>query len=157
MLNAFRNLHSPGKNGRVFGGKGWGGGGVRSAAPMTSCLSFVTFNMSWTWTSFPKDWDISEAKNINRNCNDDKSFRLRAVHHFSSRIVERVKRERAWKSPHARKGDTRGVIFTRARVSRALLSLRKNEGLLVVYKSTKKRNPQAETATSTYNSFRAGR
>ena len=27
MLNAFRNLHSPGKNGRVFGGKGWGGGG----------------------------------------------------------------------------------------------------------------------------------
>ena len=34
--------------------------------------------------------------------------RLRVVLHFSSGIVERAKRERAWKSPHARKGDTRG-------------------------------------------------
>ena len=71
----------------------------------------------------------------------------------SSGIVGRAKRERAWKSPHARKGDTRrgerkmrsffslpaacrlfsrGVIFKRARVSLALLSLRKNGGLLVV-------------------------
>ena len=33
--------------------------------------------------------------------------RLRVVPHFSSEIVERAKRERAWKSPHARKGDTR--------------------------------------------------
>ena len=33
------------------------------------------------------------------------------------------------------KGDTRGVIFTRARVSFALLSLRKNGGLLVVHHS----------------------
>ena len=33
--------------------------------------------------------------------------RLRVVPHFSSRIVERAKRERAWKSPHARKDDTR--------------------------------------------------
>ena len=33
--------------------------------------------------------------------------RLRVVPHISSRIVERVKRERAWKSPHARNGDTR--------------------------------------------------
>ena len=33
--------------------------------------------------------------------------RLRVVPHFSSGIVERAKRERAWKSPHARKGDTR--------------------------------------------------
>ena len=32
--------------------------------------------------------------------------RLRVVPHFSSGIVERTKRERAWKSPHARKGDT---------------------------------------------------
>ena len=40
--------------------------------------------------------------------------------HFSSGIVEREKRERTWKSPHAR------MIFTRARVSLALLSLRKN-------------------------------
>ena len=72
-------------------------------------------------------------------------FRLRVVPHISSGIVERAKREHAWKSPHARKGDTffslpaacrlfsRGVIFTPARVSIALLSLRKNGGLLVVY------------------------
>ena len=33
--------------------------------------------------------------------------RLRVVPHFSSGIVKRAKRERAWKSPHARKGDTR--------------------------------------------------
>ena len=33
--------------------------------------------------------------------------RLRVVPHLSSGIVERAKRERAWKSPHARKGDTR--------------------------------------------------
>ena len=31
------------------------------------------------------------------------SVRLRVVPHFSSGIVERVKRERAWKSPHARR------------------------------------------------------
>ena len=35
------------------------------------------------------------------------STRLREVPHFSSGIVERAKREHAWKSPHARKGDTR--------------------------------------------------
>ena len=33
--------------------------------------------------------------------------RLRVVPHFSSEIVEHAKRERAWKSPHPRKGDTR--------------------------------------------------
>ena len=54
--------------------------------------------------------------------------RLRVVPHFSLGIVERAKRERAWKSPHARKAVgcrlfSRGVIFTRARVSLALLSL----------------------------------
>ena len=82
--------------------------------------------------------------------------RLRVVPHFSSGIVKRAKRERTWKSPHARKRDTlsitprekrrhslslhaacrlfsRGVIFTRAGVSLALLSLRKNGGLPVVY------------------------
>ena len=40
-------------------------------------------------------------------------FRLRLVPHFSSGIVERAKRVRAWKSPHARKGDTRRVAFSR--------------------------------------------
>ena len=76
--------------------------------------------------------------------------RLRVFPHFSSGILERAKRERAWKSPHARKGDTRrgerkmrdpsfshflffslpaacplfsrGVIFTPASVSLAVLS-----------------------------------
>ena len=38
-------------------------------------------------------------------------FRLRVVPHFSSGIVERAKRERAWKSPYARKGDTRVTPF----------------------------------------------
>ena len=61
-------------------------------------------------------------------------FRLRVVPRLSSRTVERAKRERAWKSPHLRKGDTRwdspGLLFTRALVSLALLSLRKNGGLL---------------------------
>ena len=38
---------------------------------------------------------------------DQKKPRLRVVPHFSSGIVEGAKRERAWKSPHARKGDTR--------------------------------------------------
>ena len=33
--------------------------------------------------------------------------RLRVVPHFSLGIVERTKRKRAWKSPHARKGYTR--------------------------------------------------
>ena len=60
--------------------------------------------------------------------------------HFSSGIVERAKRERAWKSPLREKATrggerekwgacrlfSRGVIFTRARVLLALLSLRKN-------------------------------
>ena len=66
--------------------------------------------------------------------------RLRVVPHFSSGMVERAKRERAWKSPHARKGDTRRVAFSRVGwFSRALafrllalLSLKKNGELLVV-------------------------
>ena len=36
--------------------------------------------------------------------------RLGVVPHFSEGIVERAKRERAWKSPHARKGDA--VFFS---------------------------------------------
>ena len=68
--------------------------------------------------------------------------RLQLVPHFSSGVEERAKRERAWKSPTREKATrggervclfSRGVIFTRARVSLALLSLRKNGGLLVVY------------------------
>ena len=59
--------------------------------------------------------------------------RLRVVPHFSSGKVERAKLERACKSPHASRLFSRGVIFKRARVSLALLSLRNNRGLLVVY------------------------
>ena len=55
-------------------------------------------------------------------------FRLRVVPHFSSGIVEWAKREREWKSPHACRLFSRGVIFTSARVSLALLSQRKNGG-----------------------------
>ena len=59
--------------------------------------------------------------------------RLRVVPHFSAGIIQRAKRERALKSPHAacRLFSCR-VILTRARVSLALLSVRKNWGLLVV-------------------------
>ena len=46
----------------------------------------------------------SETKNVFQNFQKD---RLREVPHLSSGIVERAKRERPWKSPHARKGDTR--------------------------------------------------
>ena len=56
--------------------------------------------------------------------------RLRVVPHFSSGIVERGKRESL---PAACRLFSRGVIFTRPRVSLALLSLRKNGVLLVVY------------------------
>ena len=43
-------------------------------------------------------------------------IRLRVVPHFSSGIVERAKRERAWKSPHARKGYTRRLRFARSTI-----------------------------------------
>ena len=51
-------------------------------------------------------------------------FRLRLVPRLSSRIVERAKRERVWKSPHARKGDTRrglawGAFHARSRFARS--------------------------------------
>ena len=47
------------------------------------------------------------ATSVKQNAHSVKLSRLRVVPHFSSGIVERVKREHAWKSPHARKGDTR--------------------------------------------------
>ena len=63
-------------------------------------------------------------------CYNHKSWwvRLRVVPHFSSGIVERAKRERAWKSPHARKGYTRRVAFSRVGWSLALLSLEEKWG-----------------------------
>ena len=68
--------------------------------------------------------------------------RLRVVPHFSSGIVERVKRSARENHPTREKRlavchlFSRGVIFTPAHVSLALLSLRKNGGLLVVYYTT---------------------
>ena len=51
--------------------------------------------------------------------------RLRVVPHFSSGIVERAKRERAWKSSHARKGDTPflawGDFHARSRFARSTI------------------------------------
>ena len=58
--------------------------------------------------------------------------RLRVVPHFSSGIVEWAKRERGWKSPHARKGDVRwgerkmrGYRLSPSFWTNALLSQRK--------------------------------
>ena len=72
---------------------------------------------------------------------NNSSCGLRVVPHFSWGIVERAKRERAWKSPHARQSDTRvssfltwGDFHASSRFV-ALLSLRKNGGLLVVYRN----------------------
>ena len=42
-----------------------------------------------------------ETKDTNSPSRRCLQFRLRVVLHFSSGIVERAKRERAWKSPHA--------------------------------------------------------
>ena len=84
------------------------------------------------WTLKPGSWDEDLTTFFS-------AARLRAVPHFSSGIVERAKCKSAWKSPHVRKGDTRGVIFTRASsVSHVLLSLRKNGGLLVVYSAAER-------------------
>ena len=54
-------------------------------------------------------------------------FRLRVVPRLSSRTVERAKRERAWKSPHLRKGDTRlglawGAFYARSRFARSTIT-----------------------------------
>ena len=70
--------------------------------------------------------------------------RLRVVPHLSSGIVEQAKitprekarsggdREKLFSLPTACRLFSREVIFTRARVSLTLLSLRTNGGLLVV-------------------------
>ena len=56
------------------------------------CL--VCFQIFKWWTGEGKEWGWGRP-------------RLRVVRHFSSGLAKRAKRERAWKSPHARKGDTR--------------------------------------------------
>ena len=105
------------------------------------------------FASFPKNltnaWQLPSRGN-KRACNwlSRYSARLQVVPHFSSGIVEWAKCERAWKSSHVRKGNTRqgerkmrdphfslspsrvafsrihGVIFMRTHVFLALLSLR---------------------------------
>ena len=54
-------------------------------------------------------------------------FRLRVVPRLSSKTVERAKRERAWKSPHPRKDDTRlglawGAFHARSRFARSTIT-----------------------------------
>ena len=79
---------------------------------------------------FPRISDLFSSRKPGWNFSYEPKARLRVVPHFSSGIfIERTKRERAWKSPHARKGDD---FYARSRFVRSWLSLRKNEGLLVV-------------------------
>ena len=59
-----------------------------------------------------------------KSCRQSALGRLRVVAHFSSGIVGRAKREWAWKSPHARKGDTLRVAFSRVGCFSRALSFR---------------------------------
>ena len=63
------------------------------------------------------------------------SPRVRVVLHFFLRESRTSETREHVKITPREKGDTRGVVFTRPHVSFALLSLRKNGGLLVVYHS----------------------
>ena len=73
---------------------------------MTSYFPSVSNQAFSTMNSPPA---IIGVLGTNVTCKTDtlEKGRLWAVPHFSSGIVERAKRERAWKSLHARKGDTR--------------------------------------------------
>ena len=87
-------------------------------------------------SKFVKLWDLS--KYFERTTS--RIYRLRVVPFFLRDSRRRAKLERAWKSPHAIKPPfSRGVTFTRARVSLALPSLRKNRvhprGLLLPAKN----------------------
>ena len=70
----------------------------------------------WTWIKplrlqlkekSPTFYEFDGSKLMRKSLKRRKFVRLRVVPHFASGIVEQAKRERAWKSPHARKGDTR--------------------------------------------------
>lgn len=50
-----------------------------------------------------------------------KNCRPRVVPHFPSKILERAKRERAWKSPHARKARRGGQRERCCRIGRSLM------------------------------------
>ena len=71
------------------------------------------------FASFPKK--LTNARQLPSRGNEHAcnwvsrySARLQVVPHFSSGIVERAKRERTWKSPHLRKGNTHVGWFSRA-------------------------------------------
>ena len=79
---------------------------------------------SSVWNFYARFSDV--ISRTNQWWRREMSARLPVFPHFSSGIVERVKRERAWKSPHARKA-TRGVSplsrvgwFSRALAFRSL-------------------------------------
>ena len=87
-----------------------GAQGTKKSSPFMPSLAWLTENQpnSSTQISSPfflQSYDTYPSVSLS-------SFslveaRLRVVPHFSSGIVEPAKRERAWKLPHARKGDTR--------------------------------------------------
>ena len=127
------------------------------AKNMGACLPLPSFTpFYFRVPAFPRGLEYLVARN--------RLFilRLRVVPHFSSGIVERAKRERAWKSPHARKGDTRrgaflawGGFHARSRFARPipeekwgttrsliysprpLLEVRKRENSIVIFISFK--------------------
>ena len=69
---------------------------------------YQQFFITWyTWSGQSSGCPRCTPWKEQRNSSQQFADRLRIVPHLSSGIVERAKRERAWKSPHARKGDTR--------------------------------------------------
>ena len=72
------------------------------------------------------------------SCTRGKNIRLRAVPIFSSGIVERAKRDRAWKSPQSRKSETRwGNFHARSCFARSTIP-EEIWGQQAVYQSTRK-------------------
>ena len=78
------------------------------------------------------------------------SSRLRVVPHFYSGIVEWAKRERAWKSPHARKGDTP------SRFARSTIPEEKwgtTRSLIIVLPTTRRQHEQIESRSKLETGF----
>ena len=92
---------------------------------MIKTLRHVTFSRHYDIVAKPRSIVTTAITCARQNDAGSRTHptRLRVVPHFSSGIVERHAACRLF---------SRGVIFTRVRVSLALLSLRKNGGLLVV-------------------------
>ena len=77
--------------------------GVFVWTALPHCGAFASFPIKLT-----NAWQLPSRGN-EHTCNwlSCYSARLQVVPHFSSGIVERVKREHTWKLPHVRKGNTR--------------------------------------------------